>query len=154
MSVPMSKISTKPYLIRAIYEWCSDQGYTPYLAVAVNGRTVVPRAYVQDGQIVLNVSMTATQNLQISNDLVSFQARFGGVAQNISVPIENVAAIYARENGHGMAFEVQLADGDQADAAPDSAAQPVLESDDKGPETPSPAPAKGGFGRGHLKIVK
>jgi stringent starvation protein B len=153
----MSEISTKPYLIRAIYEWCSDQGYTPYLAVAVDGRTVVPRAYVQDGQIVLNVSMTATQNLQISNDLVSFQARFGGVAQNISVPISNVAAIYARENGHGMAFEVEPADADAGveEAAVAPALQPQLaEVTDEDPDTPPPAAPKGGFGRGHLKVIK
>ena len=100
----MSEISTKPYLIRAIYQWCSDQGLTPYIAVTVDRHTMVPRQFVQDGQIVLNISADATQSLVIGNELIAFQARFGGVAQNISVPVDNVSAIYARENGQGMAF--------------------------------------------------
>ena len=98
--------STKPYLIRAIYEWCTDNGYTPYVAVVVGERTVVPNEYVKDGQIVLNVSFDATSGLKMGNELIEFAARFGGVAREISVPIERVAAIYARENGHGMGFEV------------------------------------------------
>ena len=102
----MSEISTKPYLIRAIHQWCSDQGLTPYLSVVVDHRTLVPRQFVQDGQIVLNVSTDATQSLVMGNEMIAFQARFGGVAQNISLPVDNVSAIYARENGHGMAFEI------------------------------------------------
>ena len=102
----MAELSTKPYLIRAIHEWCSDSGYTPYLAVAVDDRTVVPRAYVKNGEIVLNVSASATNRLSIGNDLIEFQARFGGVAHELSIPMENVTAIYARETGHGMAFDV------------------------------------------------
>jgi stringent starvation protein B len=97
--------STKPYLIRAIHQWCCDNGFTPYLAVAVDARTRVPREHVRDGQIVLNVDYEATGNLTIANDGITFQARFGGVARDISIPIGNVAAIYARENGAGMAFE-------------------------------------------------
>lgn len=102
----MSEISTKPYLLRAIYEWCTDNGYTPYLAAAVDARTRVPREFVKNGEIVLNVSFTATSGLKIGNDLIEFHARFGGVARDISIPVENVVAIYARENGQGMAFEV------------------------------------------------
>ena len=98
--------STRPYLIRAIYEWCTDSGYTPYIAVVTDERTLVPREFVKDGQIVLNVSFDATSGLKIGNDLIEFAARFGGVARDISVPIDRVAAIYARENGHGMGFEV------------------------------------------------
>jgi stringent starvation protein B len=98
--------STKPYLIRAIHEWCSDNGYTPYLAVSVDGRCVVPRDYVKAGEIVLNVSSSATSALSMGNDLIEFQARFGGIARDISVPVECVSAVYARENGHGMAFDV------------------------------------------------
>ena len=98
--------STRPYLIRAIYEWCTDNGYTPYVAVVINEHTVVPREFIKDGQIVLNVSFDATSGLKIGNELIEFAARFGGVAREISVPIERVAAIYARENGHGMGFEV------------------------------------------------
>ena len=98
--------STKPYLIRAIHEWCLDQGYTPYLAVSVDGRTRVPREHVKDGQIVLNLGPEATHQMVMGNELITFSARFNGVAQALSIPIENVAAIYARENGQGMAFEV------------------------------------------------
>ena len=101
--------STKPYLIRAIHEWCSDNGFTPYLAVSVDARTIVPREHVKAGEIVLNVSHGATGRLQMGNDLITFQARFGGVARDLSIPVENVSAIYARENGHGMAFEVPKA---------------------------------------------
>lgn len=102
----MTETSTKPYLIRAIYEWCVDNGYTPYVSVSVNSKTQVPRAHVKAGEIVLNVSELATQGLQMGNDWIEFQARFGGVAQQISVPIDQVNAIFARENGQGMAFEV------------------------------------------------
>ncbi|MFA7269099.1 MAG: ClpXP protease specificity-enhancing factor [Sterolibacterium sp.] len=98
--------STKPYLIRAIHEWCIDQGFTPYLAVSVSSRTKVPREYVNDGQIVLNLGHEATHQLVMGNELITFSARFNGVAQALSVPIESVSAIYARENGQGMAFEV------------------------------------------------
>jgi stringent starvation protein B len=101
-----SDTSTKPYLIRAIHEWCSDNGYTPYLAVAIDSRCVVPRDYVKAGEIVLNVSISATNALSMGNEFIEFQARFGGVARDISVPIECVSAVYARENGHGMAFDV------------------------------------------------
>ena len=105
MSSPTST-STKPYLIRAIFEWCVDQGFTPYVAVAVDNRTEVPRSYVKDNQIVLNLSPDAVHQLVLGNEFLTCSARFGGVAQTISVPVENVSAVYARENGQGMAFEV------------------------------------------------
>jgi stringent starvation protein B len=98
--------STKPYLLRAIWEWCCDNGFTPHIAVAVDQRTRVPREFVKDGQIVLNLGPGATNKLQIGNEYVEFQARFGGVARELSVPIQQVAAIYARENGAGMAFDL------------------------------------------------
>jgi stringent starvation protein B len=98
--------STKPYLIRAIHEWCADQGFTPYLAVSVDATTRVPREFVKDGQIVLNVGQEATHQLLMGNEEITFQARFGGRAFPVVVPIERVAAIYASENGEGMAFEV------------------------------------------------
>ena len=120
--------STKPYLIRAIHEWCLDQGYTPYLAVSVDARTRVPREHVNDGQIVLNLGPEATHQLVMGNELITFSARFNGVAQALSIPVENIAAIYARENGQGMAFEVAPI---PAGAAP---VEPVLEA-------PQPAPA-------------
>ena len=105
----VSELSTKPYLIRAIYEWCSDNGYRPYIAVVVDERTQVPFEFVRNGEIVLNVSPEATNHLVIGNDLIEFEARFNRVARNVSVPIGNVTAIYAAENGHGMAFEVPKA---------------------------------------------
>lgn len=150
--MPMSEISTKPYLIRAIYQWCTDQGLTPYVAVAVDRRTMVPRQFVQDGQIVLNISPDATQSLVIGNELIVFQARFGGIAQNISVPVDSVAAIYARENGHGMAFEVVgLPAHDDVsetmDAKSDNDVEPASAAVHDEPGT-----TKGG--RNHLKIVK
>lgn len=96
--------STRPYLIRAIHEWCTDNGFTPYLAVSVDPTVDVPREYVKDGEIVLNVSYDATGSLQLGNDLITFKARFGGRPRDIMVPVERVVAIYARENGQGMAF--------------------------------------------------
>jgi stringent starvation protein B len=102
----MSDASTKPYLIRAIHEWCTDQGYTPYLAVSVDAHTRVPLEYVRNGEIVLNVGHLATNKLKLGNELIEFQARFNGSPREVSVPIVQVTAIYARETGHGMAFEV------------------------------------------------
>ena len=106
--------STKPYLLRAIWEWCCDNGFTPHIAVEVDERTRVPREFVRSGQIVLNLGPSATNKLQIGNEYVEFQARFNGVARDLSMPVERVSAIYARENGAGMAFEV---DGDGARAS-------------------------------------
>lgn len=99
-------ISQKPYFVRAIFEWCTDNGYTPYIAVSVDADTVVPRGHVRNGEIVLNVSALATHRLQISNDAVQFTARFSGQAQDIWVPMSQVSAIYAKETGAGMAFDV------------------------------------------------
>lgn len=127
-------VSTKPYLIRAIYEWCSDQGFTPYLAVTVDARTRVPREYVKDGQIVLNVAGDATSHLQIANEEITFQARFNGVAFPVNVPIEAVAAIYAKENGQGMAFEVT-----EPMAVEETESSPESAPEDKPPQDPGPA---------------
>jgi stringent starvation protein B len=106
----MSETSTKPYLLRALYEWCTDNGYTPYIVVAVDARTRVPMEFVKNGEIVLNISFEATGNLKMDNDLITFKARFGGVARELEIPVDNVSAIYARENGQGMAFEVKPED--------------------------------------------
>lgn len=111
----MSETSTKPYLIRAIHEWCTDNGFRPYLAITVDSRTVVPREFVRNGEIVLNVSVDATNRLQLGNELIEFEARFNQVARDISVPIDNVSAIYAAENGQGMAFEVKPVSEDRVD---------------------------------------
>ena len=102
----MPDISTKPYMLRAIYEWCTDSGFTPYLAVKVDASTTVPMEYVKKGEIVLNISFGATSGLKMDNDAIHFHARFGGVSREIYVPVHNVLAIYANENGQGMAFEV------------------------------------------------
>lgn len=102
----MPETSTKPYLLRAIYEWCTDNGYTPYVAAMVDAKAQVPMQFVKNGEIVLNISFEATSGLKLDNDSIHFSARFGGVARDVMVPVENVIAIYARENGQGMAFEV------------------------------------------------
>ena len=102
----MNEIPTKPYLLRALFDWCVDNGYTPHLAVKVDARTRVPAEYVKNGEITLNISPNAVHKLQMGNEHVEFSARFGGVARQISVPITNVYALYARETGHGMTFDV------------------------------------------------
>ncbi len=109
--------STKPYLIRAIHEWCADNGYRPYIAVAVDETTVVPMEFVRSGEIVLNVSAEATHHLVIGNQRIEFEARFNRVARQVSVPVANVTAIYAAENGHGMAFDVPKPLGQPRSAA-------------------------------------
>jgi stringent starvation protein B len=100
------ELSTKPYLLRAIHDWCTDAGFTPYVAVAVDETVRVPMEFVKNGEIVLNVSSLATNRLKLGNDAIEFQARFGGVAREVYVPIARVVAVYARENGQGMAFDV------------------------------------------------
>jgi len=115
MISPVHSTSTRPYLIRALYEWCTDNGFTPYVAVLVDETVKVPREYVNNGEIVLNISFDATSNLNLSNDFIEFKARFAGVARDIMVPMGRVIAIYARENGQGMSFPV--VDGSQPQAA-------------------------------------
>jgi len=116
----MSETSTKPSLLRALYEWCTDNGYTPYIVVAVDTKTIVPAEFVKNGEIVLNISFDATGNLKMDNDFIHFKARFGGVAREIVLPVENVSAIYARENGQGMAFEVKREDQQERKKKPDA----------------------------------
>ncbi len=101
-----SPSSTRPYLLRALYEWCTDNGYTPYIAAYVDETVQVPREHVKNNEIVLNISMDATSALKLGNEFVEFKARFSGTAREIMVPIDRVIAIYARENGQGMAFPV------------------------------------------------
>lgn len=98
-------IPTKPYMVRAIHEWCVDNSFTPHLLVAVNAQCRVPMAYVKDGEIVLNLNYTATKDLLLDNDAVVFSARFGGVSQHLYVPMSAVKGIFARENGQGLFFE-------------------------------------------------
>ncbi len=147
-----SEIPTKPYLMRALYEWCLDNGYTPHLAVKVDARTQVPLEYVKNGEITLNVGPTAVHKMQIGNDLVEFSARFGGIARQISVPVANVFAIYGRETGHGMTFDLDAAkltvQAVAADAA--AAATPLTPATD----LPPPEPPRPAGGRPALRRVK
>ena len=140
--------STRPYLIRALYDWCSENGFTPYVAVKVDHSVQVPRDYVQGGEIVLNVSMDATSSLKLGNDFIEFKARFGGKPCDIMVPIHRVMAIYARENGQGMAFPVS---DDAAAPAVLSAVDVPTPSSDQGDEPPPPSSPTG---RPALKRVK
>jgi len=96
--------SNKPYLVRALYEWCADSGLTPYLTVRVNERTRVPMEYVKNGEIILNISPDAARNLTLGNDLIQFSARFNGVSRELSIPMETVNGIFAKENGQGVFF--------------------------------------------------
>lgn len=118
--------STRPYLVRALHEWCSENGFSPYIAVQVDASVQVPLEFVKNGEIVLNVSLDATSSLRLGNDFIEFKARFGGVTREIVVPIDHVIAIYARENGQGMAFPAPPAKGFRSGS--DSPA--VLSADD------------------------
>ena len=138
MNVPTT--STRPYLIRALYEWCSDNGFTPYVAVSVDETVQVPREYVKDNEIVLNIGFEATSSLTLGNEFIEFKARFGGKARDILVPISHVIAIYARENGQGMAFPLEpaAAGGVPVSASPSAAPEPAA-----APSTPA-APQEAG----------
>ncbi|PAT37026.1 ClpXP protease specificity-enhancing factor [Vandammella animalimorsus] len=139
--------STQPYLLRALHEWCTDNGLTPFLAVKVDGSVRVPPEFVRNGEIVLNISYDATSKLQLGNDYIEFQARFGGVLRHILVPVHRVMAIYARENGQGMAFSVpdtvltssgpELGQG-QSDAVADDA--PAAQQPQQAVTPPAAAP--------------
>lgn len=107
----LESTSTRPYLIRALYDWCTDNGLTPYVAVLVDDTVQVPREYVKNGEIVLNISFDATSSLKLGNEFIEFKARFAGTAREIMVPVNRVIAIYARENGQGMAFPVPVQGG-------------------------------------------
>src|SRR5688572_15824585 len=131
----MNEISTKPYLLRARFEWCVDNGYTPHLAVKVDSRTQVPSEYVKNGEITLNVSPAAVHKLQMGNELIEFSARFGGVARQISLPVKNVYALYARETGHGMTFDIE---GPKAGMQAKAESEPA--SNSRAPALPAPAP--------------
>jgi stringent starvation protein B len=105
--IPTVKLpSTRPYMIRALYDWCVDNGFTPHIAVNVDASVQVPMEYVQNGEIVLNISMDATNSLKLGNDFIEFQARFGGKPRDIMVPLGRIAVFFARENGEGMSFPV------------------------------------------------
>ena len=168
----MQEISTKPYLLRALYEWCTDNGFTPHIAVRVDNGTRVPRQFVRNDEIVLNISFEATSQLQMGNEWIEFSARFSGKSHKIEVQVTNVLAIYARENGQGMAFPVESA---AIGAAPDVSSEDGPRSSELGPEesgaeriehrettastrgddeSPPDDDGSKSPGRGHLKVVK
>ena len=144
--------STRPYLIRAMYEWCTDHSFTPYVAVKVDGSVQVPREFVQGGEIVLNISFDATSSLQLGNEFIEFKARFGGKPRDIMVPIHRVVAIYARENGQGMSFPVTdsplnstvlgMDKLHQVPNAPDASEASKSESSDSGDKPVPPSPTR------------
>ncbi|HWI84534.1 ClpXP protease specificity-enhancing factor [Ramlibacter sp.] len=166
----LESTSTRPYLIRALYDWCTDNGLTPYIAVLVDDTVQVPREYVKNGEIVLNISFDATSSLKLGNDFIEFKARFAGTAREIMVPVSRVIAIYARENGQGMAFPVAVpaAAGEEKPSPLSSVPAAGAGSDDEprvvqlvtpeppasntGPETEPPRPPSGP--RPALKRVK
>ena len=117
--------STRPYLLRALHDWCSDNGYTPYIAVHVAAGVQVPMEYVKNNEIVLNIGFDATSGLQLGNEFVEFKARFGGMAREIKVPVDHVVAIYARENGQGMAFPMPTEGGAKPAVLVEVVASPV-----------------------------
>ena len=129
MTIPVTPdtqgASTRPYLIRALHDWCTDNGFTPYVAVYVDASVQVPMEYVKNHEIVLNVGFEATTALKLGNDFIEFKARFGGTAREIVVPVDHVVAIYARENGQGMAFPVPTAAGSAPQAGTAVEPQPA-----------------------------
>ena len=163
--------STRPYLVRALHEWCSENGFSPYIAVQVDASVQVPMEFVKNGEIVLNVSLDATSSLRLGNEFIEFKARFGGVTREIVVPIDHVIAIYARENGQGMAFPAPPAKGSRGGANSPAVlstdelktksrsslhavtSEGVAEQAD--PETDEQAPTPSGPGSGpKLRIIK
>ncbi|MCY7387510.1 MAG: ClpXP protease specificity-enhancing factor [Burkholderiales bacterium] len=169
-SSTMPELSTKPYLIRAIYEWCADSSFTPYLNVKVDQHTRVPLEYVKNGEIVLSMSQQATRNLTIGNELIQFSARFNGVSREITVPIYAVQSVFARENGRGVFFQPEAVPERAIIQTQAPAVTPNLQSvsltsappplsqvqnslAEPDPETPSPDKPKAPP-RGKLRIIK
>ena len=150
----MSEQSAKPYLIRAICEWCGDNALTPYLAVKVNAETRVPAAFVKNGEIVLNVGTTATRKLTIDNEWIQFTARFNGSSQEVSVPMSAVSGIFAKETGYGFAFaSVQDPVASLAAATTPRDAATLVEAKD-GKSGDRKAGAKRKPRPSHLQIIK
>ena len=142
-------MSTTPYLIRAMWDWCGDNGLTPYVAVKVDGGTRVPLEFVRNGEIVLNISADATRNLKIGNDLIQFSARFNGVSREVSVPVAAVAGIFAKETGQGMAFH-NLAGDTSVVLLAGKANERVRNAKPDSGDKPDPPPGR----RPRLQVVK
>jgi stringent starvation protein B len=132
-------VATKPYLLRAIYEWCCDNGYTPHISVRVTAETKVPSQYVKNGEIVLNISQTATRNLTLGNEWIQFSARFNGVSHELTIPVDAVAAVFARENAQGLLFQTA-----QEESRTIAGPKPVSEPD----------PRRPGSGKARLQVIK
>ncbi|MFY9136295.1 ClpXP protease specificity-enhancing factor [Zwartia sp.] len=145
----MAESSTKPYMLRALHEWCTDNGYTPQIVVQVDANTLVPPAHVRDGQITLNIGALATNRLVIGNEAVEFQARFSGITENLYVPIANIVAIYARETGAGMGFE---AEPSTSSIEPSESFDLARQDETVSPDTDGPKPPENK--RPKLSIVK
>jgi stringent starvation protein B len=168
----MQEISTKPYLLRALYEWCTDNGFTPHIAVRVDAATRVPRQFVRNDEIVLNISFEATSQLQMGNEWIEFSARFSGKSHKIEVQVANVLAIYARENGQGMAFPVEPSHSGADSSGASIASRPAeretrqieepareradstAASSQHEPQTGADDDASKSPARSHLKVVK
>ena len=140
----MKELSTKPYLIRAIYDWCGDSGLTPYLAVRVDAQTRVPQAYVKNGEIVLNLSMDAVRNLHLGNDEITCGGRFGGVLHQIFVPMSAVIGVFSKETGQGLVFQ-----GNEPTHTPPSGSGP-----ESSPTDPTPPDNIPPVGKPRLRVVK
>lgn len=155
-------VSTKPYIVRAIHEWCSDHGHTAYLVVAVTGQMQVPMEYVKNGEIVLNISYNATRNLVLGNDFIRFSARFNGASRDLAVPVGAVVSIFSRETGEGFAFPPEEIELDSAVERPASGKPTLTLAGSEVEETPAvvadappappPEPPRGG--RPTLRVVK
>ncbi len=152
----MSDASVKPYLLRALYEWCVDQGYTPHIAVRVNAKTKVPQEYVVNGEIVLNISPLATHQLTMDNEWILFNARFRGMSQEVAIPMSAVIGFFAKETGYGMGFAPEI---EEAATAEPGVSETVTEASGHEAE-PSPSASeaesspKGPRGRPALKVIK
>lgn len=141
--------SSRPYLVRALYEWIVDNDCTPHMLVNADFRDVqVPQGFASDGQIVLNVSPSAVRHLHMDNDAVSFEGRFGGVPHSLFVPVGAILGIYARENGQGMVFDLEASDGDDEEVELTQEVEP--DDDLPPPDGQPPRPS----GRPSLKVVK
>lgn len=146
----MSILSTKPYILRALYEWALDSGYTPHIVAWVNDKTRVPLQYVRDNEIVLNIGAAAAHNLNIDNEWVNFAARFNGISHDIWIPVGHVVSLFARETGEGMGFEVEPLTDEEASLSKSA----EISNTEITPENVSPAESSQSGGKKGLKIVK
>ena len=151
----MKVTSTKPYLIRAIYEWCIDCGYSPYIVVKVNAKTKVPQEYIKDGEITRNISDTAANNLEIGNEVIIFKARFDGSSRSIQIPINTVKGIYAKEVNQGLSFTIANTMAEDGNDTNEVNADGGDEANDLKASKPAiPVKKKPAKTKSHLQVVK